>query len=127
MGHYAKVQGSVVVDVLVADAEFVATLPQEEGIEYIKTSYNTYEGVHYMPNTDYMIPSDTPEKSLRKNYAGSGMIYDRELDMFYMPQPFESWSLNTEKGKWEAPVPYPTDGAIYDWDEDTLSWIKDTE
>ena len=61
---------------------------------------------------------------IRKNYAGKGMIYDEENDMFISKQPYPSWSANTETGQWDAPVAYPDDGLDYNWDEDTLSWVE---
>ena len=60
----------------------------------------------------------------RKNYAGIGFTYREDIDAFIQPQPYPSWILNTETGKWEAPVPYPTDGKNYRWDEPTLSWLE---
>jgi hypothetical protein len=61
---------------------------------------------------------------IRKNYAGIGFKYDAELDAFIPPQPFASWTLNTETAQWQAPVPTPDDGKIYDWDEESTSWIE---
>jgi hypothetical protein len=34
--------------------------------------------------------------------------------------------LNAETALWGAPVPYPTDGKTYRWDEDTTSWLEVT-
>jgi hypothetical protein len=59
---------------------------------------------------------------IRKNYAGIGYVYDEALDAFIPPQPFLSWSLNTDTCQWEAPSPYPVDGGAYFWNEPTLSW-----
>lgn len=59
---------------------------------------------------------------IRGRYAGIGMIYNEELDIFHDPQPFPSWSMDNT-GAWSAPIPYPTDGAYYQWDEATLAWI----
>lgn len=61
--------------------------------------------------------------SYRKNYAGIGYSYDSELDAFIPPKPFASWALNDETAQWEAPIPYPTDGLIYKWNEEALDWI----
>lgn len=61
--------------------------------------------------------------SIRKNYAGIGFTYDAQRDAFIAPQPFPSWLLNEGTCQWEAPVPYPTDGKTYRWDEATLSWV----
>lgn len=61
--------------------------------------------------------------SKNKEYAGIGYSYDRASKDFYPPQPFPSWSLDSDL-QWEAPVPYPQDGLIYKWDEENTSWVK---
>jgi hypothetical protein len=63
--------------------------------------------------------------NIRKNYAGIGYTYDAAIDAFVPPQPYPSWVLNTDTAQWEAPVPYPTDGKIYTWDEATQSWVEE--
>jgi hypothetical protein len=98
MSHYAKIENNLVVQVIVAEQDFIE---QIEG-EWIQTSYTN---------------------RIRKNYAGIGMIYDRERDAFYTQQPYSSWILNEDTCIWEAPTPYPTDGNFYYWDEDTLEWF----
>jgi hypothetical protein len=62
--------------------------------------------------------------NIRKNYAGIGYTYDAAIDAFVPPQPYPSWVLNTNTAQWEAPVPYPTDGKNYTWDEATQSWVE---
>lgn len=59
---------------------------------------------------------------IRGLYAGIGMNYDPDADVFYPTQSLPSWILNKTTWTWEAPVPYPTDGKTYDWDEETVSW-----
>jgi hypothetical protein len=39
-------------------------------------------------------------------------------------QPFPSWVFNEESCSFTPPVPYPTDGNAYQWDESTTSWEK---
>jgi len=34
-----------------------------------------------------------------------------------------SWTLNQTTWEWKPPVPYPTDGKKYEWDEATLNWV----
>lgn len=58
---------------------------------------------------------------IRYNPAVKGGTYNPESDAFIDPQPFISWTLNTENFKWEAPVAKPE--GFHRWDEDTLSWI----
>ena len=59
---------------------------------------------------------------IRKNYAGIGFTYDTERDAFIAPKPFESWVLDEETCQWKAPVDYPTDGVVYQWNEDNKDW-----
>lgn len=89
-----------------------------------QTSYNTKNGVYYIPNSIPPTPSPDQSKAFRKNYAGIGYTYRTDIDGFVPPQPYPSWILNATVGDWEPPVPYPTDGKDYYWDEATQSWIE---
>jgi hypothetical protein len=60
--------------------------------------------------------------NIRKNYAGIGFTYDEERDAFIAPIPFNSWILDEETCNWVAPVPYPTDGFTYLWNENNTNW-----
>ena len=123
MAHFAKVLSQdnstkfYVQEVIVADADFVATLP---GL-WKQTSYNTRGNVHYGADGQ----PDGGE-ALRGNYAGIGYTYDIVADVFYAPKPFPSWALNESTWTWEAPTPMPTEGGPYVWDEATLSWVAVT-
>lgn len=59
----------------------------------------------------------------RKNYAGIGYTYDTALDAFVPPQPYPSWTLNSDTAQWEPPVPMPTDGEMYLWNEAADNWV----
>lgn len=59
--------------------------------------------------------------NIRKRYAGAGMTYDANKDIFIGMQPFASWTLD-EDSEWMAPVPKPKDGNAYRWDESALQW-----
>lgn len=97
MAHFAEIdQDNKVVRVLVVPDE-----QEERGQEYLatdlglggtwlKTSYNTYGGVHRDGGTPY-----------RKNYAGIGYTYDPVADAFYSPKPDENSILNPETYLWE--------------------------
>ena len=113
MAHYAKVENTLVTQVIVAEPEFFDTFVDSSPGEWIQTSYNTQGGVH--------LDGGTP---LRKNYAGVGHTYDATRDAFIPPQPYPSWVLNETSCIYEAPVPYPTDDLRYEWDEDTTSWVE---
>jgi hypothetical protein len=80
---------------------------------WVQTSVNTIAGEH--------TNNGTP---LRKNYAGIGYTYDQDRDAFIPPKPYPSFTLNETTCHWESPVPYPTDGKRYGWDETTLQWTE---
>ena len=108
MAHFAEIdENGVVVRVLVVpdsqEARGQEYLADDLGLggTWVQTSYNA---------------------RIRKNYAGIGMTYDNTRDAFIAEQPFASWILNEETCQWEAPVPYPTDGVMYSWDEETTDW-----
>jgi hypothetical protein len=68
------------------------------------------------------------ETATRVNYSQDNPAYiggTFDGGFFYPPQSYKSWLK--DKGSWVAPVPYPTDGAKYTWDEETTSWIEVTE
>lgn len=120
MSHFAKVCDGIVVNVIVAEPEFFDTFVDNSPGEWIQTSYNTFGGVHYQPNS--RIPSEDQSKALRKNYAGIGYTYDRVRDAFIPPKPFDSWLLNEDTCQWDSPTPYPTDGKFYLWNEQNQQW-----
>lgn len=107
MAHFAEIIDGVVQCVIVAEQDFIDSIPGQ----WVQTSYNTYAGQH---------PEGRP---LRKNYAGRGCIYDSVRDAFYSPQPYPSWTLDEETCQWQPPVAYPTDGGRYSWNEESLSWV----
>lgn len=111
MSHFAKVENGFVTSVIVAEQDHINSLPDRE--LWIQTSYNTYGGQH---------PEGRP---LRKNYAAVGYSYDPIRDAFIPPKPYLSSILNEDTCLWEYPVPCPTDGAFYEWDEQTQSWKKE--
>jgi len=132
MAHYAYMdESNTVIDVIVGPDESTQPDSMDSWEAYfsgkgkgqaLQTSYNTRGGVHYNPETGE--PSEDQTKALRKNYAGIGYVYDEDRDAFIPPKPFESWVLNNYTCLWEAPEPYPADGGVYTWDEDSTDWIE---
>lgn len=119
MSHFAKLDNNnIVIDVNVVSNEAINNLPFPEsepiGIQFLTEWSGGYAN---WKQTSY-------NASFRKNYAGIGYTYNVELDAFISPQPYPSWTLNTNTAQWESPIPYPTDGKRYNWDESTLNWIR---
>jgi hypothetical protein len=101
MSHFAKLESNVVTQVIVAEQEFIDSLPDANS--WVQTSYNTRGGKHYDPETGE--PDDGV--ALRKNYAGIGFKYDVDRDAFIPPQPYASWTLVEETCLWQSPEPMP--------------------
>lgn len=115
MSHFAYIdENNIVTQVIVAEQDFIDSGKVGDPSRWIQTSYNTRAGWH---------PEGRP---LRKNYAGIGYWYDSTRDAFIPPQPFDSWILNEDTCLWEPPISYPQDNQIYEWDEETTSWIVRT-
>jgi len=119
MAHYAFLdENNIVTEVITGiDEDVTEGLPEGfadweawyadfRGQTCKRTSYNTVANTH----TD----SGTP---FRGNYAGIGDTYDVANDVFYSPQPYDSWTLNSN-WVWEAPLAHPNDGGLYIWDEE---------
>ena len=119
MGNFTKLNAqNIVIDVNAVNDETLGNLPFPEsepvGIAFLTEwsgGYTNWKQTSYNAN-------------FRKNYAAIGYTYDAVLDAFIAPKPYPSWLLNTETCQWQAPTPYPSDGNLYTWDEETLSWVQ---
>ena len=127
MASFAKIENNIVTTVLSVVNEvlkdsngveqeqlginFLKTLYNEPNAIWKQTSYNTNGGVHSLGGTPF-----------RKNHAGIGYTYDENRDAFIPQKPFNSWILNEEACLWNAPVAYPQDNNLYNWNEDILNW-----
>ena len=106
MKRFAKVSQGKVVKVIVAEPSFFDNFVDTSPGTWIETA---------------------KDGSIRKNFAGKGYTYDKERDAFIPPKPeFDSWVLNETTCKWEAPVPYPSDGKVYEWSEAKTNWVERT-
>ena len=106
MAHFAQIdENSIVLQVLVVDNSLEHRgedfLANELGLggRWIQTSYNN---------------------NFRKQFAGVGFWYNSDADVFVAPQPYPSWTLDSNFD-WQPPIERPND--LCYWDEDTLSWI----
>ena len=112
MAHYAKVLDGVVLKVIVAEEDFFDNFVDTVAGDWIKTSYNTYGGVHTLGGTP-----------LRMNYATVGGTYDIDRDAFIGLKEWPSWVLDEDTLLWKPPIDYPTDGKDYKWVEEEVSWV----
>jgi hypothetical protein len=113
MAHFAKLdENNVVLEINVINNDTLNMANEEEsGIEFLTQwsgGYSNWKQTSYNGN-------------FRKQYAGIGYTYDSINDVFIVPQPYPSWTLD-ENFDWQAPTPYPTGDGIHTWNESTLSW-----
>ena len=110
MAHYAFLNNNNVV------TEVITGIDETELIEGLDTEtwYGNFRG-QICKRTSY-------NNNIRKQYAGIGYTYDANNDVFISPQPYPSWSLDSNFD-WQPPTPMPTEG-IWIWDEDNLSWTE---
>tara|TARA_A100001391_G_scaffold179094_1_gene143852 strand:- start:43 stop:459 length:417 start_codon:yes stop_codon:yes gene_type:complete len=135
MAHYAKlgINSKVISVEVVADADCQnadGIEDEEVGRQFLerihnwplwkKTSYNTAAGQHKLGGTP-----------LRGNYAGIGMTYDEDNDLFLPPKPYPSWVLITAEARWQSPIgdaPELSEAEQlthrYIWNESGQSWDK---
>jgi hypothetical protein len=104
MSHFAEIDAdNKVIRVLVGDNSMLNEgydwLIHNLGGTWIQTSYNA---------------------TIRGKFAGIGDSYNVDEDIFISPQPFSSWLRIGSF--WTSPIPYPTDGKIYEWNENDLRW-----
>jgi hypothetical protein len=59
--------------------------------------------------------------NIRKQYAGIGFTYNGYADVFVQPQPYPSWTLDSNYD-WQPPTPKPEGN--YAWFEPNQVWIE---
>jgi hypothetical protein len=130
MAYFAKLGTGNIVEQVISINNAIITdnngIEQEQlGVDFINKLYNTRD---VWKQTSY-------NRNFRKNYAGIGYTYDQQRDAFIPPKPFNSWLLNEDTCRWEAPVAMPelTQEQIdnknyYAWNESIINWeIKNNE
>ncbi len=121
MAHFAKIdENNIVKQIIVITNEDCGNLEFPESEIVGQTFINSIglEGV--WKQTSY-------NANFRKRYAGLDDVYDENRDAFLPTKPFPSWILNEDTCLWEPPIERPTDGKLYIWNEETLSWIEYVE
>ena len=111
MAHYAYLdQNNIVVAVIVGkdENELINGLDPE---------------IYYAQGTSYTVKRTSYNNKIRKQFAGIGFRYDAEFDVFISPQPFPSWSLDSNFD-WQPPKPRPN-GIDWIWDENSQEWKHD--
>lgn len=110
MAHYAFLdENNVVTEVITGRNEDEVV----NGVSDWEEHYAKFRGQRCV-RTSY-------NNNIRKQYAGINYTYDETADVFVEPQPYPSWSLDSNHD-WQAPTPKPEGN--YRWDESTLAWVE---
>ena len=108
MAHYAFLDGNNVVTEVITgkdENELIDGLTPEQwygnfrGQVCVRTSYNN---------------------NIRKQFCGIGFTYLPDADVFIVPQPYASWTLDSNHD-WQPPTPKPE--GKYFWNEEELEWV----
>jgi len=113
MAHYAFLDANNVV------TEVIVGIDETELIEGLDTEtwYGNFRG-QVCKRTSY-------NHNIRKQYAGIGYTYDPVADVFVAPQPYPSWTLDSNYN-WQPPTPAPSDISMnnrYRWSEEEQVWV----
>tara|TARA_Y100000310_G_C20444132_1_gene697509 strand:+ start:487 stop:795 length:309 start_codon:yes stop_codon:yes gene_type:complete len=98
MSHFAEIKDGVVQRVIVAEQDFINSGLVGDTFNWVQTSYNN---------------------NFRNKFAGVGDTYDKVNDVFIEPQPYPSWTLDSNYA-WQPPIPRP--GGNLRWNENTQTW-----
>ena len=116
MAHFAKIGiNGKVIDVIKVSNEVILDSNGNEseinGIDFLTklTGWSIWKQTSY-------------NRNFRKNFAGIGYTYDEDKDAFIPKKPFNSWILNEDTCRWDAPVVKPDDGQNYKWNETIQNW-----
>lgn len=108
MAHWAEIDNNnTVIRILVGNNdepdEGYQWLIDNLGGRWIKTSYNN---------------------NIRGIFAQVGGQYDEENDRFLPAkrEGMDNFIFDEEQYQWVPPIPYPTDGKVYNWSSDDLIW-----
>ena len=117
MAHYAWINAdNIVINVSVGVDETVTQQGvggSTEAWEQFYTAAVNQEGV-YLKRTSY-------NGNIRKEFAAVGGKYIADADVFVAPQPYSSWTLDSNYD-WQPPTPKP-EGDYY-WNEAELEWVE---
>jgi len=110
MAEYVQLLENKILNKVVADDPYV-DVPTNNGVEGIR----------------YILLDDIPLEN--RDTIRSGFIYNEEEKKGYPEKPatFHSWVFNDVNMVWEPPIPAPTDGKPYIWDESIVNWKEFVE
>jgi len=125
MAHYAFINSDNLVVAVITGVDETVTQTDLDGslVGGSTEAWEIFYAAHSQHGQNLYCKRTSYHNNIRKQYAGVGFTYDTVRDAFIPPKPWESWGLSEETLIWSAPVPYPSAGGPWMWDEATLSWV----
>ena len=126
MAHFAEIDSNnIVLRVVVACSDDVANNggdQSEQAAEHFKT-------VVPLNNDGVKWVQASYNNNFRGHFPNIGDIYDSDLNIFKNPQPFNSWTLDTNTGRYNPPVALPDTNfaRYYIWNEEIQNWELDPQ
>lgn len=119
MAHFAQLNDdNVVINVIKVNNEDII---DENGNESEELGIQICQS--HFPETRWVQTSYN--NSMRQEFAGIGMYYHEDYDLFTVQPPFKSWIYDVENRVWNPPSPQPNfqEGYSIVWNEESLQWI----
>ena len=88
-----------------------------DGVKYICSDQEVLETFRLEWQADMVIDIDVWQEQTTGRVEGS-----HQVTVPRPPQPYPSWTWNSETLSWDAPIPYPDDGKVYEWNEAEQRW-----
>ena len=102
MAYYAQILDNIVTEVIVVNDDIT------DGAQF---AHDLLGGGWIQTFTD-----------TNKNFAGTRYTYDQATNNFIAPQPYPSWTLDSN-GDWQPPTPKPPAPPQTYWDEELQRWV----
>lgn len=130
MAHFAELDSNNrVLRVVVADQADI----DANGGDQSESAATAFESIVPLVGLGVKWMQTSKTNAFRKKYAAAGDQYDPAKNKFLSPQPYSSWTLDSDDD-WQAPTAKPVtytqvyaseaDGFpdLYEWNDDTQSW-----
>jgi hypothetical protein len=103
MNYFAQLVNNIVIEVIAVNDDII----------------NGTQFCHNLLGGDWV---ETYVDTVGKNYAGIGYTYDAINNNFIAPQPYPSWTLDSND-IWQPPTPKPQAPPQTHWNEQLQKWV----
>ena len=117
MAYFAKLENNTVVQVISISNDVCG----EPTLDFPDTEAFGQAFIADILKLDGLWKQTSFNNNFRKQYCGVGFTYSADADVFVAPQPFGSWTLDSNHD-WQPPTPKPEGN--YAWFEPNQQWIE---